>query len=493
MSIFSLWAVHFVYFCRIMRKYLIILLCLCLANQLLAQDKWDLRQCVEYALKNNVSVKQADLQTRFAALNLQQSKMALYPNFSFNGNAGYGAGRNQDPTSFSLITQGYWSGNYNLQAGVDLFNWFSKRNNVVSRDFAYQAAEAVADKARNDVALNIAVAYLQILLAREQYNISKVQIEQTRSQLESTRKQVDAGKLPELNYVQLESQLATDSSNRITAETTVLQNILQMKALLNLDAGAAFDIAAPPVDQIPVESLAALQPEEVYNLALKNMPQQKADNLNIKSAQKAVDVAKGNMYPTFSMFGALGTRFNSRQSQVVSIAQTTAPQIGKVNVAGSDYPVTAMDPYFLIKNGYTPFWNQLDQNFNQSIGVGLSIPIFNASNLRTAWKRSKLTVQQYELTKEQNSRTLKQDIYKAYNDATAAIQKFNANQKAVEAAQKGYDFARKRYDLGLLSIYELITSQTTLLQAKVQAVYSQYDFVFKMKLLEFYKGQGIKL
>jgi outer membrane protein len=193
------------------------------------------------------------------------------------------------------------------------------------------------------------------------------------------------------------------------------------------------------------------------------------------------------------MFGSLGTSFNNRQQQVIGITPTTAPSIGKVVVGGTPYDVTANDPYFLYTSGYTPYFSQLDKNFRQSIGLNLSVPIFSGGNLRTAWKRSKLTVQQYELTKEQNSRTLKQDIYKAYNDATAAIQKFNANQKAVEAAQKGYDFARKRYDLGLLSIYELITSQTSLLQAKVQSVYSQYDFVFKMKLLEFYKGQGLKL
>ena len=475
-----------------MRKYVKLLLCLFLANQLFAQEKWDLPKCVDYALKNNISVRQADLQSRFAQLDLQQSKMALYPNASFSGGLGYSAGRNQDPTSFSLITQGYWNSNFTLQAGVDLFNWFSKRNNIAAKGFNYLAVQAGADKARNDVALNVAVAYLQILLAKEQLNISKVQIEQTRSQLESTRKQVDAGKLPELNYVQLESQLATDSSNRITAETTVTQNILQMKALLNLDAATPLEIDVPPVDQIPIESLGELQPEDVYNLAMKNMPQQKADELNLKAAQKTVEVTKANMYPTLSMFGSLGTAYNNQARQIVSVTPNNDP-IAKVNISGTDYDVYPLQQQFNFGQGYIPYFKQLDQNFRQSIGLSLNVPILNGGSLRTAWKRSKLTVQQYDLTKEQNSRTLKQDIYKAYNDATAAIQKYNANLKAVEAAQKGYDFARKRYDLGLLSIYELITSQSSLLQSKVQAVYSQYDFVFKMKLLEFYKGQGLKL
>jgi outer membrane protein len=117
----------------------------------------------------------------------------------------------------------------------------------------------------------------------------------------------------------------------------------------------------------------------------------------------------------------------------------------------------------------------------------------NGGALKTSWQRSKLNVKQVELQKERNSFTLKQDIYKAYNDAVAAVQKFNANKKTVAATQKAYDFAIKRYDLGLLSTYDLIATQTSLQQAKSQLLYSQYDYVFKMKLLEFYKGQGLKL
>ncbi|MGQ0740490.1 MAG: TolC family protein, partial [Bacteroidota bacterium] len=123
----------------------------------------------------------------------------------------------------------------------------------------------------------------------------------------------------------------------------------------------------------------------------------------------------------------------------------------------------------------------------------LSVPIFNGRTARTGWERSKLTVQQFELQKEQGDMQLKQDIYKAYTDAGAAMQKFNADKKSVQTADKAYDYAKKRYDLNLLSAYDLISSQNNVLRARIQALYSQYDYVFKMKLLEFYKGQGLKL
>lgn len=467
-----------------------------LATCSFAQEKWDLRKTVEYAMEHNISVRQADLRIRFAELEFQQSKQAEQPNANFNTNLGYSSGRNQDPTNFSLITTGYVFNNYSLQASIDLFNWFTKKNTIAAKDLNLKSVQAGAEKAKNDVALNVAVAYLQVLLAREQVTLAGSKVAQTISQLESTRKQVDAGKLPELNAVNLEAVLAADSSTLITAQTSARQSLLQMKALLNLDAAAPFDIVTPPVDLIPIENLADLQPDAVYNLAVANMPQQKADAFSVQSAKKMVEVARGSMYPTFSLFGSLGSAYNNKARQAISKTHVVAP-LGLVTVGGTPYqvfPLSPFDQFFdVTQYGKIHYFDQLNQNFRQSIGLTLSVPIFNGGQLRNAWYRSKLNVQQVALTAEQNSFTLKQDIYTAYNDAVSALQKFNANKKAVSSSQKAYDYAVKRYDLGLLSTYDLITTQSTLQQAKSQLLYSQYDYVFKMKLLEFYKGQGLKL
>jgi outer membrane protein len=456
------------------------------------QEKWDLRKCVEYALENNISVRQADLQIKFAELDFQQSKMALYPRADFSTNLGYSSGRNQDPTSFSLITTAYVFNNLSLQTSVDLFNWFSKKNTIAAKELDLKATREGFEKAKNDVALNVAVAYLQVLLAREQVNLAKNQVAQSAAQLELTRKKVDAGQLPELNAVNLESILATDSSSLITAETTAQQSLLQMKALLNMDAAAAFDIATPPIELIPVESIADLQPEAVYTLATINMPQQKVDNLNVQSALRSVKVARGSMYPTISLFGSLGSAYNNKAKEVKSKTQLTAP-LGTVTVGGTPYQVFPLTPFDVFTYGNMNYTDQLNQNFRQSIGLAISVPILNGGSLRTAWQRSKLNVKQVELQQAQNSLTLKQDIYKAYNDALSAMQKFSANRKAVETSLKANEFAIKRYDVGLLSIYDLITTRNNLQQARINLLYSQFDYVFKMKLLEFYRGQGLKL
>lgn len=453
---------------------------------------WDLERCVEYALKNNISVRQADLQVRFAQVDFLQSKAALYPTANFNGNVGFSSGRNQDPTTYGLTTVSYTFNQYSLQASVDLFNWFSKKNNIAVKALNIESGMLAAEKARNDVALNVAAAYLQGLLAYEQVNVAAVQVQQTASQLDRTRKQVDAGALPELNAVQLESQLATDSANLVTAQSNANLAILQMKALLNLDAAANFDIARPPVESIPVDPIAELQPDVVYQLAVANQPQQKADEVNIKAAKKSIEVARAQRYPTFSLFGSLGTTFNNKAQEVKSVSQANIP-LGTVQVGATNYQVYPINPYPVYSYGKIDYFNQLNQNFRQSIGIGVGIPILNGGTLRSAWQRSKLNLDQAELTKEQNSLSLKQDIYRAYNDAMAALQKFNANQKAVDAAQKAAEFAQKRYDVNLLSTYDLINSQNSLQTARIQLLYAQYDYVFKMKVLEFYKGQGLKL
>jgi outer membrane protein len=472
---------------------------LLISNTVVAQDKWDLRRCVEYAITNNISVKQTDLQTRFSELTFKQGKQGQIPSLGFSNNNSFRLGRAENPSTGIITDNNIFNASFSLNSQVNIFNWFSQKNSVEASRLTLEADKAQVKKIQDDIALSVAVAYLQILLSREQVNLSVAQLKSTTDQLNNTRKKVDAGVLPELNAAELEAQVARDSSNLITATTSVEQFLLQMKALLNLDAGVAFDIASPSIENIPLENLADLMPENVYSLALANMPQQKVTDLRLQSAKKFVDATKGRMYPSIGGFVSLGTNFVSYKdrpiySQVVNGYSTSAL---RTNAGGGVYlPVeTPIYKQGSIAGYITPdkFGPQMSTNFAQAIGVGLSVPIFSGGTLRTNWERSKLSVTQWELTREQDNQTLKQNIYKAYNDATASMQKYYADKKSVETAAKSYDFAQKRYDQNLLSTFDLINSQTNLLRARIQALYSQFDYVFKMKLLEYYKGQGIKL
>lgn len=473
------------------RPFLCFLLC-AVGASLQAQEVWDLRRAVDYAVTNNISVKQADLQTRFSALDYNLNKMSMYPDATFQGNVGYQFGRSENPTTGVYEDNNFLSSGMNLQTSVTLFNWFAKRMAVESARLEHEADKAQVKKAQDDVALNVAVGYLQVLVAKEQVKISTVQVQQTLSQLELTRKKVNAGSLPELNAAELEAQLARDSSTLISSQAQVQQYLLQLKAILNLDAALPFDIASPPIDAIPVESLADLDPARVYQLALVNLPLQKVNDLRLQAALHAVKAARGNMYPTFSAYGGLGTNYVNI-GRPVFVEGPKESTRATVLVDGVEYNVMAPRQVESGDEIRIPLGNQFRNNFGQNIGISVSVPIFSGGRLRTNFERSKLQVRQLQLQIEGDNQTLKQDIYKAYTDAVAAIQKFNASKKSVETAEKAYNFAQKRYNLGLVSTYELVNGQNNLLRSKIDMLSAQFDYVFKMKLLEFYKGQGLKL
>lgn len=468
-------------------------------NSASAQQKWDLRQCVDYAVQNNISVKQSDLQARFSELAYKQSISAQLPSLNLGGSVGYRLGRSENPTTGVLEDNNFLNTGLQLQTGVTLFNWFAAKNTRASNKLSWEADKAQSQKVQDDISLSVAVAYLQVLLAREQTEMSAVQVLQSQKQLQLTRSKVAAGTLPELSAAELEAQLARDSSSLISAQASAVQFLLQLKALLNIDAAADFDIAKPPVDLIPVEAIADLQPEAVYTSALKFLPQQKVNHLRIDAANKNKLATKARLFPSLNAFGSLSTNAIDYKKAIYNQVLNGYVNSGaRVNAGGGVFYPVEVPSYSAgsnIVSYYRPgsISNQFRTNFSQSVGVSLSVPVFNAHSAKIAYDRSKLTLQHLNLQLEQGEKQLKQDIYKAYNDATTALQKHNADVKSMQIAEKAYSFASKRYDANLLSSYDLITSNNNLLRARLQALYSQFDFVFKMKLLEYYKGQGLKL
>lgn len=476
------------------QPFLCLLLMTVLCGQ--AQEKWDLQRCVVYAMENNISVKQADVQARLTALQLKLSKAGLYPNLGFSTNGGYNFGRSINPATNSFESKQIFFNNFQLQSSVSLFNWFSQQHTIEAARLESVAADAAIDKARNDIALNVAVAYLQALLAHEQVEVSSIQVRQSSTQLENIRKQVKAGVLPELNAVELEAQLARDSATFIGAQATYQQNLILLKALLNLDMVTPFDIETPEVTRIPVESLADLQPGAVYKEALKNLPLQRVNQYRYQAALSSIKAANAARYPTLAAFANMGSRYSSLfpdQQNYVVTPSGKLDTLGYVEVAPGSIRY-AVRPGYIVATKNVPYGRQIyDVNLSQAIGLSLSVPIFNNRQLRTAWDRAKLNAEGLKLQADRDNLTLQQDIYTAYTNAVNAQQRYAASRKAVESAEKAYFFSQKRYDAGLLQTIELITNQNNLYRTRLDALAAQYEYVFRMKLLEFYKGNGLKL
>ena len=465
-------------------------------------QKWDLKTCVEYAIQHNISVQQADIQARLAKLQVELAKSNQLP--TLNGSTGMGLrlGRSIDPTTNGFTNTQFLYNNFGLNGGIQIFNAGKLKNNVDATNLSWQASEADKLNTSNDISLSVATYYLQVLSAIEQAEIAKIQIGQTKEQFNATKKRVDVGLLPELNLLELETQLANDSSTFISANANVEQSKMLLKALLNLDASKPFDIEIQSVDKIKLQSFADLQPDYVYTVAAQNLPGVKAADLRVKAASKNTLVAKASFYPTLSFGYNLSSNFSNVFNYVsgynatgVSTPNASTPF---VTVSNAKYyiqspiftPTTAQRNWGNIWNGWG---DQVNNNFGQSFGFQMSIPIFNGNQAKINYQQAKLNYRNASLQQENINLKLKQDIYTAYNNAVIAFNKLAANQKALTSAEKTYLFATKRYDLGLLGTIELLNNQNNFLKAKVNFKAAQYEYVFRIKLLEFYKGESLSL
>ncbi|MCC6762187.1 MAG: TolC family protein [Chitinophagaceae bacterium] len=459
-----------------------------------AQDKWDLRRCVEYAIANNISVKQTDVQARLNELVYQQSRDGRWPTLNFSTSLGEQFGRSIDPTTNQFTQNNITFSNMNIQTGVSLFNWFSQKNTIEANRLTMEASKVQTKKVQDDIALNVAAAYLQALLSSEQKRTAQVQAAQTMEQLVITRKRVDAGSVPELNAAELEAQLARDSATIVTAESTYRLNLLQLKALLMLDAGTPFEITTPPIDQIPVAAIADLQPEIVYAAAVQLRPLQVANKLRLQAAEKNAAVAKASMYPTISAFGNIQSAYSSALSRLPKGNNVSAvvPTQSFVSVQGQSYFVNtpvSIPSSFVDAN----YFRQLDYNFRQSVGLSLQVPIFNGHQARTNYKRAIINQENIQLQMAADSLTLKQDIYTAYQNAINALATYNSRTKAYQTAAYSYSLGQQRFEVGLLPVFELITLQNNVQRALIDQLTARFEYVFRTKILEFYRGSGISL
>lgn len=485
-------------------RYILSLLMISLSIGVIAQEpeKWDLKTCVEYAVQHNISVQQADVQSRLAKLQADLAKNSQLPSLSGSSGMGLRLGRSIDPTTNGFTNTQFLYNNFGLNGGVQIFNAGKLRNSANATDYSWQASIADMQNAANDISLNVATFYLQILSAIEQTEIAKIQISQTKEQLIATKKRVDVGLLPEINLLELETQLANDSSNFISAISNVEQSKLSLKALLNLDAAKPFDVVVQPVEQIKLQNFADLQPEYVFSVASQNLPNVKAANFRVKAAEKNVKAAKANFYPTLSFGYSLSSNFSNQFKYIsgyeFSGYSTPTALSPYVTVNNSKYYVQS--PVFTSTSGtrnwgniWNGWGNQVNNNFGQSLGFQLNIPIFNAGQSKISYQQAKLNFRSASLQEENTQRKLKQDIFSAYTNAVVALNKLNATQKAMTSAEKAYSFATKRYELGLLGTIELLNNQNNFLKAKVNFKSAQYEYVFRIKLLEFYKGENLSL
>jgi outer membrane protein len=476
-------------------RYRLAILVLCLNYAAFAQtgnmdNEWSLQRCVQYATDHNITLKQDSLTARLARYTLKQSSLQQLPSLSLNGSYGANFGRSINPATNLFVDASYNSFSASGTGNVLLFGWMQQRNIIARNRYLLKADLADLDQARDDISVNVATAFLTALLAKEQINVSRNQVSLTGVQLDQTRAFANAGRLPELNVAQLESQMATDSANLINSIANYNAAILDLKALLNLDFAVPFEIKMPEVDPGDQLAVSVMQPEDIYKKASAHFGSVKGSEYRVVAAGKGLAAAKGNLYPQLSLGYQVGTAYAS--NYVTYKPTTDLLGVSPIGITGRTGD-TVYQPVYKILSPPVPFGTQFTDNFRQLVYLNLNVPIFNGWQSQYAIRQARINLAQQELAEYNVALTLKQNVYKAHNNALNSIQKYYAARRADEAAKRALDFAQKRYDLGLTTTVDLLVTQNQQFVAASNLVSAKYDLIFKLKVVDYYLGKELKL
>lgn len=430
-----------------------------------AQGKvWSLEDCINYALENNIAVQQSELTMESAQKDYTQSMFGALPSLNASASHSFNFGQRIDPFTNQFATTQVRSNSVSLSSSFLIFNGFQTLNSIKRSDILLEARKSDLAKMKNDISLNIANVYLQILFNTELLKNAENQLKVTDIQIGRIQKMVDAGSLPEGSLRDIEAQRASEELRKINAENQLNLSLLNLAQMLRLENADEFDIQIPSFDNIDeVKDLST--PGALYQTAVGIMPEIKSAEYSYESAIRTRAIARGGYSPRLSVTGSLGSGYSGNNKEL--------------------HP----DGRFLTK----PFNEQLDDNFNKSVGFSLNIPIFNGLSTRTNVQKAKIGMQQAELNLENTKLQLRQNIEAAHNDALAALKRFNAAKKSVEALELAFDYTKQRFDVGMVNSFDFNNDKNRLANSRSELLQAKYEYIFKTRVLDFYQGKAISL
>jgi len=461
-------------------KALLLLISIQSSGIINAQKVWTLEQCIGYALQNNLQIKRQALQVDMANNNLTQSKIDFLPDLSASGTHNYGSGRAPNYSTFSYASNTLNSGNIGLQSNVIIFSGFQKIYTVKMRFYNFLSTRENLEKAKNDISLAIASAYLQILFNRELLDVTQSQLEVTKMQVDKTSKLVEVGNLARGSLLEIQAQAASEEANLTDAQNKLNLSYITLAQILDLDTLKNFEIYIP--QEINVPETFSDNTDSVYKIALNNMPEIKGAEYSLLSAKSQLAVVRGSRFPQLTLTGYYDTQydFNDSLSKPV-IGSNGLPVIGPYgNIETVNYK----------KN---PIGDQLKNNVYKQVSLNLSIPIFTKWQIQTRVSNAKINVLDAEFALKQNQIGLRKDIEQAYADALAAFQNHKSRQRSVAAYEENFKYVQQKFDVGLINSVDYNVAKNDYTKSKSDFLQAKYEFIFKTKILDFYKGNVIKL
>lgn len=428
-------------------------------NKEVANKNWDLNSCINYAIAHNIQLKQMSLQVKSSKSYYGKSKASLLPSLNARGSYSSNRGRSIDPTTNDFTDSEFSSINASIYGSVTLFNGLRQFNTIRRDKFNLLASLAELDERKYNINLQVAVAYLQILLDNELFELSENQLKTTDLQVIQTGAMLESGKLAKGSLLEIEAQQANEYLDKITAENNLKTSYLNLKQLLELDTNAVFEIHKPDI-QIAIDKYTIDNTDEVFEKSM-NLPAIKKQNYTIESLKKSMLIAKGGISPVVTLSASYGSYYSSRS----------------VNPKGGDYL----------------FGDQFSNNLNLVISLNVNIPIFNGLTVKNNISQSKIALEnsKYQLDIVKNN--LYKDIQKANSAAQSALAKYNASRKSVESQREAFEHAKQKFNLGLISSVDYNIAKNRLIKSELNMIQSKYDFIFRINILNFYQGIPFEL
>ncbi len=468
-------------------KKRILLLAVFAIGQVNAQNTWDLQQCIDFAQKHSLQLKQNALQTQINQNNLTQSKAAILPTLNGGASHVYNFGQTIDRFTNEFANTRVLSQNFFVSTNVTLFNGLSQYNTIKANEYSYKASVENLLQQQNDLSLNVATAFINVIFCDELLKIAQNQYGITKEQFSRTQKLVEAGSLAKSLEFDLKAQLANEDVNVTTADNNYQLALLNLKQLMTADSMNTFAINKPVIEVTEV-NLKAISIQGIYESALKNQHLIQANEYTILSAEKRLDASRGLATPNIAVNGSLGTGTSGLAKDIIGAKVNGFNVIGLTNKGDS-----VLSPRTELITRSTSFADQFKNNANRSIGFSITIPVFNGLQNYTAIKNAKIQVLNAKFTKDIAEQTLYRTIAQAYANAKAALNRYNANKSNLEASEQSFNFAQQRFNVGAINTFEFNQAKTRLASAQGNLAQSKYDYVFRMKVLDFYQGKPLGL
>lgn len=460
------------------------------AQAVFAQNTWSLEECIKYAQQNNLSTKQAQYNIQDAQLLEKLNQFSRLPNLNARTSVGYQFGRTIDPTTNTFNNERIGFNSFGIDAGMTVYGGNQINNSIKQSKIDLEAARLEAQATSNDISLNIASAYLSILLAEEQLANAEKRLELSREQLEQTDKLIRAGSLPPNDRLDFLAQIALDEQAIVDAQNLVSIGYLNLKQLMEVDPNEDIRIVRPGTIDVPAGADPRVyRLDEVYTAALQTQPQIRAADLRLESAQLSEDIARAGMLPVLSIFASMNTNYSSAfQEPVIGTVRS------KQTVFIDDMPVEIeFENQAPVDFEQVSYSDQINQNFGQTVGASLRIPLYNNHTNRIQMERARLNALNTEVINRQQRQQLKTDVQRSIADARAARESYAAAQRSVDAAQAAFDNAEKRFQLGAINTLEYTTARNNLDRAQVDMIRAKYQYIFNLKTVDFYLGRPITL